>query len=212
MHPMSGSIFVPRVPLRFIVVAAAHVGLFYIVNGALRFEAPAEPPPMIGELFDDWFVPPDTAPEVFPEPFEVESITVDRTDPPPPIDYEETPEPPVQPAHGADAITARTGGSAEMVARFVPVRADPDHPLTRAPYPPGPIREDKEGVVELAIHVLRNGSIAEVKVAQSSGDSRLDRAAVEEARRHWRLKPAMRGGEAIDAWGSFRVVFRLDRR
>jgi protein TonB len=67
-------------------------------------------------------------------------------------------------------------------------------------------------VVELSIYVSRNGRIGEVRVARSSGYPRLDRAAMEEARRRWRLQPAMRGDEAIDAWGSFRVVFRLDGR
>jgi len=64
----------------------------------------------------------------------------------------------------------------------------------------------------LAIRVLRDGRIAEVRVAKSSGHASLDRAAVEEARRHWRLQPAMRGDEPIAEWGSFRVVFRLERR
>jgi protein TonB len=170
---MSGSISLPRVPLRFIVVAAAHVGLFYMVTDALRFELAPEREPL--EVLP--MPEPDAEPVPEDEPLEPVPFTVLR-------------------------------GSAE----FVPVRANPNHPLTRAPYPAASIRLEEEGVVELTIHVLANGRIADVKLLKSSGHPRLDRAAVEEARRHWRLQPATRGGEAIDAWGSFRVVFRLDRR
>jgi protein TonB len=143
------------------------------------------------------------------EPRFVEKWTRPDTVPPQP-DYEEVPErrpDPIVAARNPDPYTVFRGS-----AEFVPVRASPNHPLTRAPYPVASIRLEEEGVVELTIHVLSNGRIADVKVSQSSGYPRLDRAAVEEARRHWRLQPATHGGEPIDAWGSFRVVFRLDRR
>jgi len=211
MRTTTGSNSIPRIPLRLIVVAAGHVGLFYIVTGALRFEPPVELPTITGDVFDDRrVVPPIDEKPV--NPFKAESITVDRTDPPPPIDYEETPEPPAKAAQRTDGISLRNDGSAEVVARFVPVRADPNRPLTRAPYPAASIRLEEEGVVELSIRVLPDGRIAEVRVVKSSGYPRLDRAAIEEARRSWRLLPAMQGDEPVDAWGGFRVVFRLDRR
>jgi protein TonB len=211
MRSMTGSITIPRVPVRFMVVAAAHVGLFYIVTDALRFELAPEAETLTVVPTPDE-EPPVTDQEEPRDPT-VKTWTYLPDPVPPKWDYpdEEVAPPDVPRIHVPPPDTGDHGvlrGSAE----FVPVRVHPDHPLTRAPYPPGPIRENKEGVVELAIYVLRNGRIAEVKVAKSSGDPRFDRAAVEEARRHWRLQPATRGGEAIDAWGSFRVVFRLDRR
>jgi periplasmic protein TonB len=144
-----------------------------------------------------------------PEPRR-ETITVDPPAPPGPVDFEEKVEP------EPDAIRFRTHRVNEHFeappVTFVPVGTHPDHPLTRADYPAASIRLEEEGVVELSIYVLRDGRIGDIRVAKSSGYPRLDRAAVEEARRHWRLQPAIRGDEAIDAWGSFRVVFRLDER
>ena len=211
MRLITGSIAVSRVPLRFLVIAAAHVGLFYIVTDALRFElkpevdrikvvpTPEEEPPVIDE-------------EEPAEPIFVDTWTRVRDPLPPQPVYDDVPEPRPDPGPNHTASDPDPSTVFRGTAEFVPVRANPDHPLTRAPYPPPSIRLEEEGVVELAIYVLRDGRIADVKVSQSSGRPRLDRAAVEEARRHWRLQPATRGGEAIDAWGSFRVVFRLDRR
>jgi periplasmic protein TonB len=210
MHSMSGSIIVPRVSLRFVVVAAAHVGLFYIVADALRFELKPE----VDRTAEVTFLPvkPRPAPQKLQPVPPSKGITVRPIDPPAPLDIETAelipvPDPGQWEQTGVDATVIGA-----VIERFVPVRANPNQPLTRASYPAASIRLEEEGVVELAIYVLRDGRIAEVKVSQSSGYPRLDRAAVEEARRQWRLQPATRGVEAIDAWGSFRVVFRLDRR
>lgn len=213
MRTMTGSITLPRVPLRFIAVAAAHVGLFYVVTDALRLNVQPERERIEGHVLP--MTPfPDTAPPETPELVVPKAVTVDRFDPPPRVDYEDAPDKPVE--HVRTTSTAGVGerpvGRSELVARFVPVRADADSPLTRAPYPVASIRLEEEGVVELAIHVLRHGRIADVRVARSSGYPRLDRAAVDEARRNWRLQPAMQGDVRVDAWGSFRVVFRLDGR
>ena len=49
-------------------------------------------------------------------------------------------------------------------------------------------------------------------MARSSGVSVLDEAAVMEAKRRWKLLPAMRGSAAVEGWTSLKVVFRLDQR
>lgn len=107
---------------------------------------------------------------------------------------------------------AITAGAPLPAPTLRPVRTDPRWPLTQPDYPASAIRLEQEGTVVLAIRVTREGRIAEVRVAQSSGHASLDRAAVEEARRNWRLLPARRGDAAIEEWGSFRVVFRLENR
>ena len=211
MHTMTGSITVPRLPVRFIVVAAAHVGLIYLVSDALRFQqARASHPETIVRFLPE---KPDPLPKAEPEQLTLVK-TWELPEPVPPTpDYPEEVEPRRDsgPIHAIPPDPVDAPAFRGRVA-FVPVRASADHPLTRAPYPAASIRLEEEGVVELAIHVLRNGRIADVKVARSSGHPRLDRAAVEEARRHWRLQPATQGGEPVDAWGTFRIVFRLDRR
>ena len=64
----------------------------------------------------------------------------------------------------------------------------------------------------LSLRVGVDGRINEAVVLRTSGYERLDRAAVEEAKRRWRLLPAMRGETPIEEWMSLRVVFRLDQR
>jgi hypothetical protein len=51
-----------------------------------------------------------------------------------------------------------------------------------------------------------------MKVAESSGSSRLDQAAMSEARSHWRLRPATRNGVPFEQWLTLRVVFHLENR
>jgi hypothetical protein len=68
MHPMTGSITVPRVPLRLIVVAAAHVGLFYLVTDALRFELKRDVDRHTDVTFVDKKDPRPVVEELNPEP------------------------------------------------------------------------------------------------------------------------------------------------
>ncbi|MGQ0833687.1 MAG: energy transducer TonB [Gammaproteobacteria bacterium] len=209
MRSMTGSIILPRPPLRLIAVAALHVALIYTVNDALRFEWP-EP---ADERVTARLIPQKPKPPAVVtgggDP--TTTITVKPTAPPPrvPID-DPVDSPPVESPTRAVGPVDNSSGSAGVELRITPVRADPRYPLTRADYPAVSIRGGEEGVVELSVYVLRDGRIADVRVARSSGHARLDRAAVEEARRRWRMQPALRGDEPTDAWGNFRVVFRIE--
>ena len=89
---------------------------------------------------------------------------------------------------------------------------DPRHPLTQPPYPPGAIRGNEEGALNLSVLVGTDGRVRDVKVAESSGSSRLDQAAMSEARSHWRLRPATRNGVPFEQWLTLRVVFHLENR
>jgi periplasmic protein TonB len=74
------------------------------------------------------------------------------------------------------------------------------------------VRLGEEGTVTLELRVGIDGRVRESRVLQSSGFPRLDTAALEEALRAWRLKPATRDGEPVETWHALRVSFRLDRR
>ncbi len=65
-----------------------------------------------------------------------------------------------------------------------------------------------EGRVGLKILVRADGSVGDVEVAQSSGRSFLDRAAVREVSQ-WKFAPATRDGQPIDAWALVPLVFVL---
>lgn len=81
---------------------------------------------------------------------------------------------------------------------------------TRPPtvYPVVSRRLGEQGDVVLGLHVQADGRIAEVEVRSSSGHPRLDRAAIDAARR-WRLLPARRDGQPVALWHEWVVAFRL---
>jgi periplasmic protein TonB len=89
---------------------------------------------------------------------------------------------------------------------------DPHHPLTQPPYPSSSIRANEEGTLNLSVLVGTDGKVREAKVAQSSGSERLDQAAVNEAKLHWRLRAATRNGVPFEQWLTLRVVFKLEDR
>lgn len=65
------------------------------------------------------------------------------------------------------------------------------------PYPSISRRRGEEGTVVLELLVLKDGSVDDVKIKESSGFPRLDKSAMDAVRR-WRYNPAKRGGQAID--------------
>jgi TonB family protein len=104
-------------------------------------------------------------------------------------------EPGKKPAHGGiptggaegtgDTGTSSTGkpmgfGSGEgMVTVLGPL----------PPYPKNAMNEGKEGEVTVRVLVMADGSLEQVIITKTSGDSRLDKAADSAIRRTWKFKP-----------------------
>jgi protein TonB len=65
----------------------------------------------------------------------------------------------------------------------------------------------EEGVVELRLELLQNGTVRALEVARSSGFRRLDEAALSAAKT-WRFNPRTGGGDVEVI--PYRVVFRLE--
>lgn len=65
------------------------------------------------------------------------------------------------------------------------------------PYPSVSRRRGEEGTVILELLVLKDGSVDDVRIKESSGFPRLDKSAMEAVRR-WKYNPARRDGQAID--------------
>ncbi len=72
-------------------------------------------------------------------------------------------------------------------------------------------RRGYEGEVLLAVLVSVNGTVASVKVKESSGHSILDRAAVQ-AVAAWEFEPARRMGSPVPLWVDIPVRFVLKGR
>ena len=62
---------------------------------------------------------------------------------------------------------------------------------------------------ELIDYAIRTGAPLEVVVQKGSGNRSLDRAAREHVLAKWRFKPAMRNGQAVQAYGLVPVVFSM---
>jgi periplasmic protein TonB len=77
------------------------------------------------------------------------------------------------------------------------------------PYPARARRLGEQGTVTLRILVAADGSVANAKIAHSSGFDTLDRAALETVRTRWRFVPARRAGAPVKSWVLVPIRFAL---
>lgn len=134
---------------------------------------------------------------------------------PPPADpalREETPAPTPEEAPPPDPGSA--AAPAVAAERDEP-GADADEPdvpalIEREPvrYPPSAAEEGVTGTVHLKIVVSLHGRVETAFVVRSSGDARLDAAAVQSAM-HWRYRPARRGDRPVPSVAYVAVQFAL---
>lgn len=78
-------------------------------------------------------------------------------------------------------------------------------------YPSQSQRLREEGLVRVRVLIGTDGRAKEAEVAQSSGSSRLDRAAIEGVLRNGRFSPTTRNGVPIEDWYVLPVNFKLPR-
>lgn len=202
-----------RNPAGFLFVVAFHVAFVWILNDALglRLLGPAPPEPLDARIIDE-----RPLIEVDPiEPFvnmltNQPTVHFER-----PATFDVPVEVPVDDTGGPDRIvfTPDPGpGTADPGPIRTPVTLDARHPLTQPPYPSAAIRFGEEGNLDIEVLVAGNGRVVDARITRSSGHVRLDQAALDEARRNWRLKPATVGGDPVEMWHRVRVTFRLDQR
>jgi periplasmic protein TonB len=75
-------------------------------------------------------------------------------------------------------------------------------------YPRMARRRNYQGTVLLDVRVSARGTVAEVRLARSSGHGILDRSAMNSVG-HWRFEPARRGDRPIETWVQVPVRFEL---
>lgn len=75
-------------------------------------------------------------------------------------------------------------------------------------YPRAARKRNYQGTVMLDVLVTANGSVAQVRIAQSSGYKILDRSAAKSVK-GWRFSPALRAGLPIEMWVQVPVRFEL---
>jgi protein TonB len=196
---------------RMSMVAAIHVAVLFAIMRSLgigtapveeRMEATIEKvvrPP------DDPLPPPPDVPVVSNRSVVLPEIPLDNvlfepldviSEQPPEVDFTERP----------------TGGDNTPRPVIESVRPDPRNPLSRPPYSARMIREGNQGTIDLEVYVQPNGRVADARVVKSTGFDELDRAALAEAKRNWRLLPATRDGVPIAQWHRLRVTFKLNQQ
>ncbi len=66
----------------------------------------------------------------------------------------------------------------------------------------------EEGKVRVKVLIGENGTPGEIQLAESSGNTSLDEAALTALCR-WRFQPALRNGQPVLAWVTVPVIFSL---
>jgi periplasmic protein TonB len=195
---------------RMSLVAAIHaVALLAIMRSLGIGVAPADPPPDITIDIRKETRPP----EEIPPPPEVPIVKSEILLPDVPIeDLRFEPQDVITGPVAPEYVEQPPTGSAEPRPQIVGVRQDPRNPLSKPQYSARMIREGNQGTIEIEVYVQPNGRVGDARVVRSTGFEELDRAALAEAKRNWRLLPATRDGVAIAQWHRLRVTYRLDER
>ena len=192
------------------IVAGMHVAAFYLIASSLGIVPPlvevAPPDIQIIEQREP-LDPPPTIPQ--PQKYD-------------PTVYVPKPEPvPTEAAETENRVLAVVNDHPPVIEDVVPptrtvqltgVRMDSRHPLSQPAYPLSDIRQGNEGTAEIEVYVLPNGRIGDVRVIKSAGSPTLDQSAMDEAKRRWRMLPAMRDGEPYAQWHRLKVTFNLKNR
>ena len=176
--------------------------------------------------------PPVAPPRETPEPPRQQAATVPPPEPPPLVTPPEPPRPraqaapprppppPRQASRSAAAPPAPSGppvegprqplvlGGGVATGAVVPPSLEPGITNPPPPYPDQSRRAGEQGVVGIVIAVAPDGSVSDVRVAQSSGHPALDEAA-REAARQWRFRPGTRDGVPAASTIRTAVHFRL---
>ncbi len=157
-------------------------------------EPPPPPPPVVDELAAK------PAPKPIPKP--------KPAPPPKPVPKPAEPPPPA-PAPPPPPVAAAPAPQPPAPAPVTPPSANAAYLKNPPPeYPPLAMRRGWEGTVLLRVHVLANGSPAEIQIQTSSGREQLDNAAVQAVKR-WSFVPSKQGDVAKDGWVSVPIGFKL---
>lgn len=124
----------------------------------------------------------------------------------------------IPPGAGNSGLIAPPGGGiVEQPPQQPPVRqpvltAAKVHPgyagALQPTYPPGMIREAREGVVIVRVLIGTDGRVKALEPVSSDGDAFLA-ATRKQALGKWRFLPATRDGEPVEGWREMTVRFRL---
>jgi protein TonB len=198
-----------RNPAGIVFVIGLHVMFILALAAGLKIRTSIDPPRPMSAAF----LPSEPVKSVEPQvpqnptrPLFVEDPKIHSVPLPP--DDPVVPELTTPPGPVAMISPARPGYQPVIAEPGVDARA----PLSQPPYPPAAIRDGIEGNLALEVLVGSDGRVRDARVLRSSGSALLDRSAIDEARRHWKLRPATRDGVPFEKWYTLKVTFNLLNR
>lgn len=118
--------------------------------------------------------------------------------PPPDIQIQSEPAP--------NALAANTAPSAPITDGAASAVGSTH---TIPPYPPEARRLGQQGTVMLRLTISATGDVTAADVVQSSGYPDLDQTAAAWVMAHWKYKPAIQGGTAVESTSTAAVKFDL---
>src|SRR6185436_19272417 len=175
------------------IVAGIHVAVIFGLNAALNQGALLKQLQEIKATVDTPKEKPKAPPP--PPPVAIQPEFKIATAPPPPT-VTTAPKPPPPPPPAPKAVAA----------------SDPLKPImrthTQPPYPPISIRLNESGTSLIGVHMTAEGNVGECKVVNTSSSDRLDQAACEWVKGHWRWQPPTNQGQPTAV--SVRVSVKWD--
>jgi len=135
----------------------------------------------------------------------------DLVKPPPPVAIQ--PEFQIATAPPPPVVTTAPKAPPPPPPKAAPVASsDPLKPImrthTQPPYPPISIRLNESGTSLIEVHITAEGNVDECKVVNTSSSDRLDQAACEWVKGHWRWQPPTNQGQPTAV--SVRVSVKWD--
>lgn len=218
ISPMAAEPAVTEAPVTEARVAPTPVAETPITETPITETQVAETPPIPAPA-------PDPAPTPAPAPF-APQVTPQPTAPIKPAAVKTAQQPPAAKAAAKPSSAHPAAGQEKKAAENKPTNAanqtsagqtageGPSHAAypTRQPppaYPAAARRRGLEGRVMLRVRINAAGDVENIDVAEGSGVSALDEAAIAAVRR-WSFQPARRLGVAVAAMVDVPVRFRLD--
>lgn len=176
-------------------------------------QKPVEQPKPIPKTPEKTVPPPKPTPPQVPAPVPKAVPPEPEALPEPPAPREEKPAlesdaKPV-PARSVPASRRSQTAPAAFDAATAVVLAKPRYSQNPPPdYPSIAQRRRYQGTVILDVYVLENGQVGDLRVAESSNYSLLDRAALKAVRR-WQFDPARKGDREVAMWVKVPIRFDL---
>ncbi|HRP96281.1 MAG TPA: energy transducer TonB [Rhodocyclaceae bacterium] len=183
---------------------------------------PEPPPPQPAPELPKPAPPPPKKPAAAPKPVTKAPTAIKREEAPPVV-REPAPAPPSPPAPARAptpapvaaqpaAAPTKSAASRPSTAPATVTAARFDAAYLNNPPPAYPTlsrRMREQGRVLLRVFVTAEGQPGRIELSESSGSSRLDKAA-EAAVARWRFVPARQGERDVDAWVIVPIVFKLE--